>query len=115
MTSIQDNAINQSWTSLTLITHSTHDRNTLCANLINTWHQYLTIYQQSGLTSFISEWNNRDLLQGKKVQLQQGQKVFEGIVHGITSQGYLQMVLADNTRKTFSSGDVKLLSISNKS
>ncbi len=63
--------------------------------LIKTIRFYLlqaySVWQQQGLTPLLPALNQRHILQGKRVTIQQGQAQFDGIVGGITPDGGLYL------------------------
>lgn len=101
--------INQPWTSLRKLTGAYHDRNVLCAELINHVTQYLQRFIESGLSDFEKEWNERDCLFEKNIQLICGNEKFSGAGAGINQNGHLVLKLPDEKTKAFSSGESSLL------
>lgn len=109
MTNASQKEINQDWSSLYLISKQYIDRNVLCASLINYLKQYLQYFMENGLGYFMTEWEQRDYLKGRTVQLNSHQHFFSGIAQGINQQGNLLLSMADNSLQAFSSGDTTLL------
>lgn len=101
--------IHQYWTSFQKLTGLYHDRNIFCAELINHVTAYLERFMQSGFNHFEKEWQERDCLFGKNLQLMCGTKKFSGIGAGINQHGHLLLKLSDGTKRGFSSGDTSLL------
>lgn len=67
------------------------DRNVLAANLITNLKSALAIFEQSGLTPFISRWERLDNYYNRPVKLIIGEREIHGIERGIDSQGALQL------------------------
>ncbi|CAM4445152.1 MAG: Bifunctional ligase/repressor BirA [Legionellaceae bacterium] len=109
MQNVSANEITQMWTSLYHATHTYHDRNILCAALINQLTKYINIFLKKKLPAFSKEWKKRDALLNKKITLKTGSKTEEGTYLGINENGYLILELENKVIKTFSSGDTTLL------
>ncbi len=107
-TDADQNNITQPWSSLKKITGINYDRNGICAELISKLLSYLQRFSVSGLSDFNTEWQERDLLFGKAVELMSGNQPYSGIAQGIDAQGHLVLKLADGSLKGFSSGDTSL-------
>jgi BirA family biotin operon repressor/biotin-[acetyl-CoA-carboxylase] ligase len=101
--------IHQAWTSLRKLTGHYHDRNVLCAELINHVTQYSERFMKLGLGNFETEWKERDYLFNKEIQLMHGDKKFSGTGAGINQDGHLVLKFLDGTTKAFSSGESSLL------
>lgn len=101
--------ITQNWTSLRNIIGNYVDRNQLCILLIDHLITYLTLFQQQGLSSFMTEWSNVDFLFNKKIILKCGNKKISGQAKGVTNIGRLILKLSDGTSQTFSSGDTSIM------
>ena len=101
--------INQPWGSLSKKLGHSVDRNALSAVLINILLDYLERFSEYGLSDFINEWNEKDYLSKKTINMVSGTKQFSGIATGITQQGFLLLTLPDNATRAFSSGDASIL------
>ena len=59
--------------------------------------------------AFLAAWEKRLAFVGERVQLlQPNDQVINGILTGISPQGDLRLLLADNSEQSFSAGDVHL-------
>lgn len=101
--------INQQWVSLQKLSGQYHDRNALCASMINYMLDYLERFRNAGLIDFMKEWKIRDYLYNKAIKLSSNKILYSGMGGGINPQGHLILKLPDNVKKTFSSGDATLL------
>jgi BirA family biotin operon repressor/biotin-[acetyl-CoA-carboxylase] ligase len=100
--------IDQPFTDLQ--THSQQtviNRNDLTAHLILDMQYALTIFEESGLSSFISEWESLNVFADKDITLLIGQQSISGICKGIDQQGALR-VLVDGETKTFHGGEISV-------
>jgi BirA family biotin operon repressor/biotin-[acetyl-CoA-carboxylase] ligase len=100
--------IDQPFTDLQ--THSQQaviNRNHLTAQLILDIQSALTIFEASGLSSFISEWEALNVFAGKDITLLIGQQTVHGICKGIDAQGALR-VMVDGEVKTFHGGEISV-------
>lgn len=97
--------IDQAWSSLLMLTEKHHDRNQLCAALINHLIDYLERFCRDGLAGFVEEWKNKDALFGKSTAILIGNNKHQGICAGINEQGHLLLKMQDDTIKAFASGD----------
>ncbi len=100
--------IDQAWSSLLMLTEKYHDRNQLCAALINHLMDYLERFTHDGLIGFVEEWQNKDALFGKSTTISAGNTQHQGICAGINEQGHLLLKMQDETIKAFASGDATL-------
>ena len=105
--------INQPWTSLQKLTGVDHDRNFLCAQLINHVTQYVGEFIKSDLSNFEKKWQTRDYLLGKEITLTCTNEKFTGVGSGINQHGHLVLTLPDGTNRAFLSGESTLLKQSN--
>lgn len=103
-----DKKIQQDWTSVSAETKRYHDRNELCALLIDQLATYLKRFEEKGLKDFVTEWKAKDYLLNKTVRLKSGQNIFEGKGMGINVHGHLMLKLSDGTEKAFATGDTTL-------
>lgn len=83
-------------------------RNQLVADLIYSLSSNLVVYQQNGLKAFMSEFSKLDWLAGKKIKLNQLNKIVTGDYHGISEQGLLQLQ-ESGIIKQYAGGDVSVL------
>ncbi len=99
----------QAWTSLRNITGQHFDRTTLAASLLNNLIIYLARFAESGLTTFVSEWQKYDALRDKKITLLVGEQSIKGVGCGINAQGHL-LLKRDDTGKiqAFSAGETTI-------
>lgn len=108
MQEADNDKITQAWSSLQKIIGCYIDRNVICAELIRQLLLYLDRFSRSGLSSFIEEWQQRDVLYEQPVALISGNQNYSGIGHGIDAHGHLLLKMADGSVQSFSSGDTTL-------
>lgn len=101
--------IAQPWTSIRQQTDQYHDRNVLCAELINQILQYLARFMVSGLGDFQQEWATRDYLLHRSVCLSTHQQTVKGIGSGIDPAGHLVLTLPNNQQQSFAAGEATLI------
>jgi BirA family biotin operon repressor/biotin-[acetyl-CoA-carboxylase] ligase len=106
--SVEKTELNKPWISLKQIIRKPSDRNALVIALINQLSVGLAEYQAAGFSSFINDWDTRDHLRDKSIQIQWLNQTVTGVATGINSQGHLAMRLEDGTVKYFSSGEASL-------
>lgn len=104
--------ISQEAIDLSTITNKKLLRNNIVAELLNELLIALPKFQDEGLSHFIPEWNNFDVLKDGEVFIHHGDKKIEGKAVGIDPQGRL-LVELDNQVKAFNSGDVSVRSKTN--
>lgn len=107
-TEINNEIITQPWSSLQKLTGSYYDRNIFCAELIHQLLVYLQGFSANGLDDFNLEWQQRDVLFGKSIEVMSGNHHYKGIAHGIDAEGKLLLKMADGCIKELSSGDTSL-------
>ncbi|XXN63505.1 bifunctional biotin--[acetyl-CoA-carboxylase] ligase/biotin operon repressor BirA [Enterobacter ludwigii] len=98
--------INQGWINLQEAGVDI-DRNELAAKLINSLRQALPIFEQDGLTPFISRWEALDNFINRPVKLLIGDREVYGIARGIDKQGGL-LLEQDGAIKSWVGGEISL-------
>jgi len=96
------------WCSLYEIQSRQFDRNLLIANLLIKLQNYLTLFINNGLASFIEEWNKSDYLAGKQITVTQSGNSIVGTALGINPQGQLLLKDEQGIVHHLSSGDTTL-------
>ena len=83
------------------------DRNQLSATIIRTLRNALTLFEQQGLTAFLTEWNRLDIFMQQPVKVLLGNQVIHGRYCGIDGQG--NMLLQDHEgMHKFVGGEISL-------
>ena len=108
MREADDDKITQAWSSLQQLSGTYIDRNAVCAELIHQILLYLERFSSFGLSPFITEWQQRDILYKQPVTLISGNQSYSGIGQGIDTHGHLLLKMADGSILSFSSGDTTL-------
>jgi len=101
--------IDQAWTSLYEITDHYHDRNRLCAGIINQILKDVPKFQKSALDEFMPPWKPRDYLYQRDIKLRSHQTCYQGQGAGINAQGHLVLKFEDGHQQAFSVGEASLL------
>ena len=91
------------------------NRNLLIVKLIQHLAQALTLFEQQGLSAFISQWRQYDAFYQKKVKLLLENQSIIGIEQGINAKGELLLNTEDNQQLSFSIGEISLRPISDQS
>lgn len=97
------------WCSLYDMTQKTLDRNSLIAQLFIHIQRYITLFKTDGLAPFLPEWHAADYLQGKTVEILQGNHIIQGVAQGINAQGELLVVDQDQRQWDIASGEATLV------
>jgi len=103
----ENNIINQPWTDIETILQKPVARNLLAAHLINELLTLLPGFQTNGLTPFLTQWQQYDVLLNKPVMVQQQHEQLPGIALGIDNKGNL-LVNFDGTIKPVYSSEVSV-------
>ncbi len=101
--------VEHSWTSLEHELTLKGDRNVIVAHIIRSILNGLEIFLDQGMTPFLPDWAQYDVLAGKRVSVNTAAKITTGIARGIDSHGYLLLELSSGEIKKFSCGDASLL------
>jgi BirA family biotin operon repressor/biotin-[acetyl-CoA-carboxylase] ligase len=101
-------SITQPWTDLSTVLGYTPDKNQVLNILVHQLADVLTQFQTQGFASFIQQWNAWDLTFGKRVNIITPLITFNGIGHGINSEGLFLLKTDSGEIKTFSSAEVSL-------
>jgi BirA family biotin operon repressor/biotin-[acetyl-CoA-carboxylase] ligase len=102
-------SIDQEWVDLARVTGGRAiGRNRLIAEMLNQLVPILMTYESSGFAPYLDEWRRFHAFDGARVRIQQGDRVQQGWVAGVTDQGLLLLDCEDGLRREFASGDVRL-------
>lgn len=99
--------IDQPWTDLKTITGNDIDKNQLVGTLAETLSSIIPLFEQSGLSSFLSYWADRDLFINKQVDLMIGRKQITGYSRGIGENGEL-LIEHDGQLNTYHGGEISV-------
>lgn len=108
MRHVESEVVNQGWINLQEA-GITIDRNTLAARMIGELRSALRIFEQEGLTPFLSRWEKLDNFIHRPVKLIIGDKEIYGISRGIDAQGAL-LLEQDGIIKPWVGGEISLRS-----
>lgn len=100
--------IDQPWTSLQLMTGKTVERNRLVAALLQRLLQRLQAFPRLDMAQFHQDWQRRDVLTGRQVQVLTGSEILEGLASGVNNHGQLLIKTIDGLIKNLSSADVSV-------
>jgi BirA family biotin operon repressor/biotin-[acetyl-CoA-carboxylase] ligase len=109
MTMANDDAISQTWTSLSQLMHLNYDRNVIVVKLVQYLLAYLDEYKKSGLVKFIDEWHSADYLKGKNITLENAGKIIHGVGAGIDRHGRLLLSDSKGVTQAFAAGNTQLV------
>ncbi|ATA25719.1 biotin--[acetyl-CoA-carboxylase] synthetase [Brenneria goodwinii] len=101
-----DNVINQGWINLQEAGISV-DRNILAATLISELRHALAMFEQQGLSPFISRWEQLDNYFNRPVKLIIGNREIHGVDRGIDQQGAL-LLESDGEITPYIGGEISL-------
>lgn len=96
------------WCSLYDITHQTWDRNSLLAQLFIHAQRYIDLFQNHGFAPFLPLWKESDYLYGKNITILQANQSIEGVAQGITAQGELLVLDAEQHQWCIACGEATI-------
>jgi birA, biotin-[acetyl-CoA-carboxylase] ligase region/BirA biotin operon repressor domain len=108
MRHVENDVINQGWINLQEAGISI-DRNTLAVRLIKELRDSLRLFEQEGLTPYLTRWKRLDNFIDRPVKLIIGDKEIFGVSRGIDSQGAL-LLEQDGVIKPWVGGEISLRS-----
>lgn len=101
-------AIDQPWTDLAAIGNVAGGlRNRLGARLIDAFLNAVSRFTRDGFESFLPEWERRDAVAGRSVQLSLPDQLIAGTALGVDRQGALRLRVGNEVKRCFS-GEVSL-------
>ncbi len=112
MRRVEESVVNQGWITLQEAGINL-DRNTLAAMLIRELRAALELFEQEGLTPYLSRWEKLDNFINRPVKLIIGDKEIFGISRGIDKQGAL-LLEQDGIIKPRMGGEISLRSAEKK-
>lgn len=96
--------------SLQIVGGAPLNRAPLLAEILNSLEKYYLSWQQEkDLSHFLPEWNQVDILKGKKITITQPNNTIAGTVLGLAPDGRLRMQLQDGSETLISCGDTKVI------
>lgn len=104
-----DAGIDQPWTDLARCGAAPRTRNALVAALLEQLLPALSRFEAEGMAAFVDRWQRLDALAGSEVRVQEGERVHEGRLAGITASGALRLH-AGGEERIFNSGEVSVRS-----
>jgi BirA family biotin operon repressor/biotin-[acetyl-CoA-carboxylase] ligase len=102
-----ENIIDQPWIDIATITQQTPKRNLLVSFLLNELFNTLVIFQTQGLTSFLPQWQQYDILLNKPITVFYQHEQLTGVAVGIDQNGNL-LVDFNGVIKPVFSGEVSV-------
>ena len=73
-------------------------------------HRYITQFKKAGFAPFLSQWQASDCLQGKTVEILQGNQIIRGVAQGINTEGELLVLDQNHVLWQIASGEASVLS-----
>ncbi len=103
-------SVDQPWTDLvsSLGVEPNVDRNVLVSSLIASLFPVLQKFEQHGFKPFQAEWLALNAHANKAIQLVSGKNVVEGVMCGVSSDGGVEIALADGKKQVFVGGEISL-------
>lgn len=98
----------KTWSDLEEIVGQKIERNYLAGLLVNELLEKLPLYQTSGLSAFMSEWEQYDLLKNKKIHIHTENEIISGVMRGINLQGELLLENSRGILRQFRCGEVSV-------
>ncbi len=86
--------IDQAYTDLSQVLPQKISRNLLLSNLIASLYEYLTLFNQKGLSYFLPQWDEYDILHHQAVHIIEEHRTLSGVVVGVDAQGQLRVNVA---------------------
>lgn len=107
MPSREGERIDQAWSELRHIQPELVDRNLLAGRVLDHLQQAMLTFEQSGLASFVADWNRLDYFAGRPVRLLMGEQEIRGVARGIDDRGALRLETAEGI-KFYLGGEISL-------
>lgn len=107
MPSREGERIDQAWSELRHIQPELVDRNLLAGRVLDHLQQAMLTFEQSGLASFVADWNRLDHFVGRPVRLLMGEQEIRGVARGIDDRGALRLETAEGI-KFYLGGEISL-------
>ena len=104
-------AINRPWTDLVSQLKAGDagiSRNRLVSFLLDELLEALVAFERAGFEGFSDAWRELDLLQGKKIQLEQNGQIQAGTAHGVDKNGGLLLETPQSGTQVFHYGEVSI-------
>lgn len=103
-------AISQPATSILELTGKTHDLAEVLQPLMGKFVSHLDLLKTAGFAPFHAKFETLLAFRGKTLTLRDGHQTLTGICQGITTGGYLKLLLPSGEVKIISSGEINYLS-----
>lgn len=100
--------ISQPWVDISEITQIQPERNRLVALILNELVKCNRLFQEKGLSPFLTEWRSLDNMIGEKVVLHTPEGEIQGTMQDISERGELILLKENKEKQYFFSGEVSL-------
>lgn len=108
MQQTDNTSISQAWTSLIQLTGISHDRNIICATLINQLLAVIPQLETKGFSFFLPVWNHHNALLNQTIQLHHNQVTITGKCVGVSPHAELMLELPNGEITHISSGEISV-------
>ena len=106
MPSREGERIDQAWSELRHIQPELVDRNLLAGRVLDHLQQAMLTFEQSGLASFVADWNRLDHF-AVPVRLLMGEQEIRGVARGIDDRGALRLETAEGSSSTWAARSLR--------
>ena len=97
------------WIDLSQMQQKIPDIQQLIAKLINTILLRIDNFKNHGLLDLELEWDQYDMLHGRKLKISQSNEIVEGIVTGINDKGGLKVLTKNGVQELYSSKHIEFI------
>jgi BirA family transcriptional regulator, biotin operon repressor / biotin---[acetyl-CoA-carboxylase] ligase len=85
------------------------DRNAFTAAFLNALEAWRVIHREQGSQAVLSAWRDLDIVTGRRVEVREGSRRFEGRALGIDAEGHLRVEDTQRRVHTVAGGEVRLV------
>ena len=97
------------WIDLSKIQQKIPDIQQLIAKLINNILLRIDNFKNHGLLDLELEWDQYDMLHGRKLKISQSDEILEGTVTGINDKGGLKVLTKNGVQELYSSKHIEFI------
>ncbi|MCG8392312.1 MAG: biotin--[acetyl-CoA-carboxylase] ligase [Pseudomonadales bacterium] len=107
MTALQAEGIDQRWTDLASELAVMPHRTELAGAVLSALLDMLPVFSAQGFAAFVADFERYDAVKGKKVKVQSGDQILEGVAAGVSADGALKVETGEGLRELYG-GEVSL-------
>jgi BirA family biotin operon repressor/biotin-[acetyl-CoA-carboxylase] ligase len=85
------------------------DRNAFTAAFLTYLDEWLVVHREQGAPALLRAWHERDIVIGRRIEVREGEAIFDGRARGVDAGGHLEVEDALGRLRRVVAGEIRLL------